>query len=58
MRQRSENHHQIVFRTFIVKSIGDAMAYIAAHVHVRTPDLTHYPLARGYKRANMQPRRN
>jgi predicted TIM-barrel fold metal-dependent hydrolase len=31
-------------------------AYIDAHVHVWTPDLAHYPLARGYKREDMMPR--
>ena len=30
-------------------------AYIDAHVHVWTKDLQHYPLAKGYKRENMQP---
>lgn len=29
---------------------------IDAHVHVWTPDIDHYPLARGYKRENMDPR--
>ena len=32
------------------------MNYIDAHVHVWTPDIDHYPLARGYKRENMEPR--
>jgi predicted TIM-barrel fold metal-dependent hydrolase len=31
-------------------------AYIDAHVHVWTPDTSHYPLTRGYKRADMMPR--
>ena len=31
------------------------MAYIDAHVHVWTPDTAHYPLAAGYKKADMQP---
>src|SRR5712692_1785446 len=31
------------------------MAYIDAHVHVWTPDTAHYPLAAGYKRAEMKP---
>jgi len=31
-------------------------AYIDAHVHVWTPDIAHYPLARGYKREDMMPR--
>jgi predicted TIM-barrel fold metal-dependent hydrolase len=30
--------------------------FIDAHVHVWTPDIDHYPLARGYKRENMEPR--
>jgi predicted TIM-barrel fold metal-dependent hydrolase len=31
------------------------MAYIDAHVHVWTPDTSHYPLAAGYRRADMKP---
>jgi predicted TIM-barrel fold metal-dependent hydrolase len=31
------------------------MAYIDAHVHVWTPDTAHYPLAAGYKKADMRP---
>jgi predicted TIM-barrel fold metal-dependent hydrolase len=31
------------------------MAYIDAHVHVWTPDVQHYPLAAGYKPADMKP---
>jgi predicted TIM-barrel fold metal-dependent hydrolase len=31
-------------------------SYIDAHVHVWTPDLAHYPLARGYKRDEVRPR--
>jgi predicted TIM-barrel fold metal-dependent hydrolase len=31
------------------------MAYIDGHVHVWTPDTAHYPLAPGYKKADMQP---
>jgi predicted TIM-barrel fold metal-dependent hydrolase len=31
------------------------MGYIDAHVHVWTPDLDHYPLGPGYKRADMRP---
>jgi predicted TIM-barrel fold metal-dependent hydrolase len=31
------------------------MNYIDAHVHVWTADLSHYPLAAGYKKENMQP---
>ena len=29
--------------------------YIDAHVHVWTPDTSHYPLAAGYKKENMEP---
>lgn len=36
-------------------SQGDAMNYIDAHVHVWTPDLSHYPLAEGYKKEDMKP---
>ena len=32
------------------------MHYIDAHVHVWTSDLSHYPLAEGYKREDMSPR--
>lgn len=31
------------------------MAYIDAHVHVWTPDISHYPLAEGYKKEDMKP---
>src|SRR5437870_8634676 len=31
------------------------MAYIDAHVHVWTPDTSHYPLAKGYKKEDMKP---
>lgn len=31
------------------------MNYIDAHVHVWTDDLSHYPLAEGYKKENMKP---
>ena len=31
------------------------MNYIDAHVHVWTPDLSHYPLAPGYKKEDMRP---
>ena len=31
------------------------MGFIDAHVHVWTPDTAHYPLAAGYKRADMKP---
>ena len=31
------------------------MGFIDAHVHVWTPDTAHYPLAPGYKKADMQP---
>jgi predicted TIM-barrel fold metal-dependent hydrolase len=31
------------------------MTYIDAHVHVWTPDTAHYPLAKGYKKADMKP---
>lgn len=31
------------------------MNYIDAHVHVWTPDTSHYPLAAGHKKENMQP---
>src|SRR5437870_10595464 len=31
------------------------MAYIDAHVHVWTPDTSHYPLAKGYKKEEMKP---
>jgi predicted TIM-barrel fold metal-dependent hydrolase len=31
------------------------MGLIDAHVHVWTPDTAHYPLAAGYKKADMQP---
>ena len=31
------------------------MAFIDAHVHVWTPDTAHYPLAAGYKKADMHP---
>jgi predicted TIM-barrel fold metal-dependent hydrolase len=31
------------------------MGYIDAHVHVWTPDTAHYPLAKGFKKADMQP---
>ncbi len=31
------------------------MACIDAHVHVWTPDTAHYPLAAGFKKADMQP---
>jgi len=31
------------------------MGFIDAHVHVWTPDTSHYPLAAGYKKADMQP---
>src|SRR5262245_6577766 len=33
------------------------MGYIDAHVHVRPDDTAHYPLAAGYKAADMRPRR-
>jgi predicted TIM-barrel fold metal-dependent hydrolase len=32
------------------------MNYIDAHVHVWTPDTAHYPLGRGWRREDMQPR--
>jgi predicted TIM-barrel fold metal-dependent hydrolase len=32
------------------------MGYIDAHVHVWTPDTAHYPLAPGYKPADMRPK--
>lgn len=32
------------------------MNYIDAHSHVWTPDTGHYPLAAGFRRANMEPR--
>src|SRR3984893_2636401 len=32
------------------------MEFIDAHVHVWTPDTAHYPLAKGYKKEDMQPR--
>ncbi|QDT51099.1 4-sulfomuconolactone hydrolase [Symmachiella dynata] len=31
------------------------MNYIDAHSHIWTPDTAHYPLAAGFRRANMQP---
>src|SRR3984893_15891124 len=31
------------------------MEFIDAHVHVWTPDTAHYPLAKGYKKEDMQP---
>jgi len=31
------------------------MNYIDAHVHVWTPDTDHYPLARGFNKADMKP---
>jgi predicted TIM-barrel fold metal-dependent hydrolase len=31
------------------------MGFIDAHVHVWTPDVQHYPLAAGYKPADMKP---
>ncbi len=31
------------------------MNYIDAHVHVWTPDVAHYPLAKGYKKEDMKP---
>lgn len=31
------------------------MRFIDAHVHVWTPDIAHYPLAAGYKKADMKP---
>jgi predicted TIM-barrel fold metal-dependent hydrolase len=31
------------------------MKYIDAHVHVWTPDVAHYPLAKGYKKEDMKP---
>jgi predicted TIM-barrel fold metal-dependent hydrolase len=31
------------------------MGFIDAHVHVWTPDIAHYPLAAGYKKADMAP---
>ncbi len=31
------------------------MHNIDAHVHVWTPDTSHYPLAAGYKKADMKP---
>jgi predicted TIM-barrel fold metal-dependent hydrolase len=31
------------------------MGFIDAHVHVWTPDTSHYPLAAGYKKENMEP---
>src|SRR5262249_32604385 len=31
------------------------MNFIDAHVHVWTPDTSHYPLARGYRKEDMQP---
>ena len=31
------------------------MGFIDAHVHVWTPDTAHYPLAAGYKKADMKP---
>ena len=30
--------------------------YIDAHSHIWTPDVAHYPLAAGFKVADMQPR--
>src|SRR4029453_17875713 len=33
------------------------MGYIDAHVHVWTDDTDHYPLAAGWKKADMQPQR-
>src|SRR5436190_13399509 len=32
------------------------MHYVDAHVHVWTPDTAHYPLVKGYKKADMKPR--
>ena len=31
------------------------MAFIDAHVHVWTPDVAHYPLAKGFKKEDMKP---
>src|SRR6059058_5979786 len=31
------------------------MGFIDAHVHVWTPDTSHYPLAAGHKKEDMQP---
>jgi predicted TIM-barrel fold metal-dependent hydrolase len=31
------------------------MAFIDAHVHVWTPDVSHYPLAKGYRKEDMKP---
>lgn len=31
------------------------MGFIDAHVHVWTPDIAHYPLAKGYKKEDMKP---
>ena len=31
------------------------MGYIDAHARVWTPDIAHYPLARGFKKSDMQP---
>jgi predicted TIM-barrel fold metal-dependent hydrolase len=31
------------------------MGFIDAHVHVWTPDTAHYPLAAGYRKADMRP---
>jgi predicted TIM-barrel fold metal-dependent hydrolase len=33
------------------------MSFIDAHVHVWTDDTAHYPLARGYNKEDMKPRR-
>ena len=32
------------------------MNFIDAHSHIWTPDTGHYPLAAGFRRANMEPR--
>jgi predicted TIM-barrel fold metal-dependent hydrolase len=31
------------------------MGYIDAHVHVWTPDVSHYPLAKGFRKEDMKP---
>ncbi len=35
--------------------MGNAETYIDAHSHIWTPDIEHYPLAEGFKLADMQP---
>ena len=40
----------------LISTVNDTEPYIDAHSHIWTPDVAHYPLAAGFKVADMKPR--